>query len=78
MTVLLNVQGLTKAYGSRRLFSDLSFEICAGERVGLIGPNGAGKSTLLRLLAGQEEADAGNRSMRRGTRFAYVQDPEGM
>src|SRR3954453_18034072 len=72
MTVLLNVQGLTKAYGPRRLFSDLSFEIRAGERIGLIGPNGAGKSTLLRLLAGQEEPDAGTRSLRRGTRFGYV------
>lgn len=72
MTVLLNVQGLTKAYGPRRLFSDLSFEIRVGERIGLIGPNGAGKSTLLRLLAGQEEPDTGTRSLRRGTRFGYV------
>jgi ATP-binding cassette subfamily F protein uup len=72
MTVLLNVQELTKAYGSRKLFADLSFEIRAGERVGLIGPNGAGKSTLLRLLAGREEADAGNRSLRRGVRIGYV------
>ena len=45
---------------------------CAGERVGLIGPNGAGKSTLLRLLAGREEADAGDRSLRRGIRLGYV------
>ncbi len=72
MTLLLNVQGLTKAYGPRKLFSDLSFELRAGERVGLIGPNGAGKSTLLRLLAGREEADAGDRSMRRGTQLGYV------
>ena len=72
MTVLLNVQELTKAYGSRKLFAGLSFEIGAGERVGLIGPNGAGKSTLLRLLAGREEADAGNRSLRRGIRIGYV------
>ena len=72
MTVLLNVQELTKAYGSRKLFANLSFELRAGERVGLIGPNGAGKSTLLRLLAGREEADAGNRSLRRGIRIGYV------
>jgi ABC transport system ATP-binding/permease protein len=72
MTVLMNVQGLAKAFGSRRLFSDLSFEIRAGERIGLIGPNGAGKSTLLRIFADREEADAGTRSLRRGTRFVYV------
>src|SRR5881392_3362995 len=59
MTVLLSAQGLTKAYGARPLFTDLSFDLRAGERVGLIGPNGAGKSTLLRLLAGLEEPDAG-------------------
>jgi ABC transport system ATP-binding/permease protein len=72
MSVLLNVQGLSKAYGARKLFTDLSFEIRAGERSGLIGPNGAGKSTLLRILAGREEMDAGIRSLRRGTRFVYV------
>jgi ABC transport system ATP-binding/permease protein len=72
MTVLLSVQGLTKGYGPRPLFTDLSFDLRAGERVGLIGPNGAGKSTLLRLLAGLEEPDAGIRSLRRGTCVGYV------
>ncbi len=72
MTVLLSVQGLTKGYGPRPLFSDLSLDLRAGERVGLIGPNGAGKSTLLRLLAGREEPDAGVRSLRRTVRLGYV------
>jgi len=72
MTVLLSAQGLTKAYGARPLFTDLSFDVRAGERVGLIGPNGAGKSTLLRLLAGLEEPDAGIRSLRRSARVGYV------
>src|SRR5437764_3223569 len=72
MTVLLSVQGLTKGFGPRPLFTDLSLDLRAGERIGLIGPNGAGKSTLLRLLAGLEEPDAGIRSLRRGARVSYV------
>src|SRR5260370_25249886 len=72
MTVLLGVQGLIKGFGPRPLFTDLSLDLSAGERVGLIGPNGSGKSTLLRLLAGLEEPDAGTRSPRRNTRLGYV------
>src|SRR2546428_81743 len=72
MTVLLSVQGLTKGYGPRPLFTDLSCDLRAGERVGLIGPNGSGKSTFLRLLAGLEEPDAGVRSLRRTARIGYV------
>jgi ATP-binding cassette subfamily F protein uup len=72
MSVLLSFQGLTKSYGSRPLFADLSLDLRAGERVGLIGPNGAGKSTLLKLLAGREDADAGTRSASRSARIGYV------
>lgn len=72
MSVLLSGQGLTKGYGPRPLFSELSIELRAGERVGLIGPNGAGKSTLLRLLAGREEPDAGQRTQRRSARIGYL------
>ena len=72
MTVLLSVQGLTKSFGPRPLFTDLSLEVRAGERLGLIGPNGSGKSTLLKLLAGRDEPDAGSRSLRRTVRLGYL------
>jgi ATP-binding cassette subfamily F protein uup len=72
MTVLLSAQGLTKGFGPRPLFSDLSLDLRAGERVGLIGPNGSGKSTLLKLLAGRDEPDAGARALRRTARVGYV------
>lgn len=76
MSVLLSVQGLTKGFGPRPLFTELSFDLRAGQRVGLIGPNGSGKSTLLKVLAGLAEPDAGTRSLRRTAQLGYLQqDP---
>jgi ATP-binding cassette subfamily F protein uup len=72
MSVLLSAQGLTKSYGHRPLFARMSFDLRAGERVGLIGPNGAGKSTLLRLLSGREAPDEGIVSARRGACIGYL------
>jgi ABC transport system ATP-binding/permease protein len=72
MIVLLSAQNLTKTYGHRPLFTNVTLDLRVGERVGLIGPNGSGKSTLLRLLAGREEPDGGTRTIRRSTRLGYL------
>ena len=72
MPPLLNAQGLTKAFGPRPLFRDLSFTIDEGARIALIGPNGAGKSTLLKILAGEIEPDMGELATRKRTRISYV------
>ena len=74
--VILSVQGISKAFGSAPLFTDLSLAISAGDRLGVVGPNGSGKSTLLRILAGIETPDRGTRALRRLARVGYVpQDP---
>ena len=69
---MLTVAGLSKAFGGRRLFDDVSLTLLSGERVGLVGPNGAGKSTLLKIILGQEAPDAGEVTFIRGTRFGYL------
>src|SRR5260370_19204626 len=72
MPPILNAQGLTKAFGATALFREISFTVSDGDRIGLIGPNGAGKSTLLKVLAGDEDADAGDVAVRKRARVGYV------
>src|SRR4051812_8744780 len=66
---LLQVQGLTKSFGARRVLRDVSFRVGAGEIVGLVGTNGAGKSTLGDILAGITAADSGVMTLQ-GTPYA--------
>jgi ATP-binding cassette subfamily F protein uup len=72
MPPILNAQSVTKQFGAKPLFQDISLTVEDGDRIGLIGPNGAGKSTLLALLAGQLEPDAGEVAVRKRARAAYV------
>ena len=71
--VLLTVDNLKKSFADRTLFSDVSFEIRTGERVGLIGVNGGGKTTLMRILMGKEPYDSGTFGMPQGTKLSYVE-----
>ena len=73
MIPLLDVQHLSKSFGARRLFNDLSFSIGMGQRIGLIAKNGTGKSTLLSILTGHEGYDSGDIVMRRDLRIGYLE-----
>jgi len=70
---VLSVQAVAKRFGERLVFSDVSFRLAHGDRVGLVGPNGVGKTTLLRIAAGLESADAGNVAIARGTRIGFME-----
>jgi ATP-binding cassette subfamily F protein 3 len=70
---VLRVNGLSKAFGIDELFSDVSFELSRGEKVGLIGGNGTGKTTLFRCLLGLEEIDSGEAAMPAGETVGYVE-----
>ena len=77
MTPLLDIQHLSKRYGSLELFNDISFAVGEGQKVGLIAQNGTGKSTLLSILAGKEDYEEGSIVTRRDASIAILeQAPE--
>jgi ATP-binding cassette ChvD family protein len=70
--VVINANGLRKAFGDRLLIDDLSFRLPPGGIVGVIGPNGAGKTTLFRMITGDEAADAGDFAVGETVKLGYV------
>src|SRR5438477_1346624 len=70
--IVVEAEGLRKAYGDRLLIDDLSFKLPRGGIVGVIGPNGAGKTTLLRMITGQERPDKGTLRVGETVKLAYV------
>lgn len=73
MASYLQIDNLTKSYGERILFEDVSFGVSEGEKIGIIAKNGTGKSTLLRIIAGKESADSGEVVFRKGLRVGFLE-----
>jgi ABC transport system ATP-binding/permease protein len=69
---ILTANDLALSYGHQRLLESVTLSVAAGEKVGLVGRNGSGKTSLLRILAGHQEADAGDIARRRGLRIGYL------
>ena len=72
MALILQADKITKSFGDRLLFSDVTFSINDGDKIGVIAKNGMGKSTLLKIIAGDEAADSGSVIMRNGVRVAIL------
>lgn len=73
MISYLQVENLTKSYGDKVLFEDISFGVGQGQKIALIAKNGAGKTTLLNLIAGKDSPDSGEISFRKDIKIAYLE-----
>lgn len=71
--VILQVEELTKSYGDRMLFADVTFGIEEGDKIGIVARNGTGKTTLMRIIAGVEGADSGRVIPRRDLRIGFLE-----
>ncbi|WP_288780850.1 ABC-F family ATP-binding cassette domain-containing protein [uncultured Dialister sp.] len=69
---VLKISGLSKSFGIKTVFENVSFEVRSGERIGLVGANGAGKTTLLKCIMGAEEADKGSVKASDGAIIGYL------
>ncbi len=70
-TGIVRLEGVSKSFGGRHLFSDVDLEVGKGDKVGLVGPNGSGKTTLLEILIGRQEADAGSVARGKNLNIGY-------
>ncbi len=75
--IVINVNDVSKAFGDRLLYDDLTFQIPAGGIVGIVGPNGAGKTTLFRMIVGQDTPDEGSIEVGKTVKLAYVDQSRG-
>ena len=74
---ILNIEHVSKIFGEKRIFDDVSYGIHEGDKIGIIGINGTGKTTLLKIIAGVEEPDEGQVIKQNGLRITYLpQNPE--
>ena len=74
---ILNIEHVSKIFGEKRIFDDVSYGIHEGDKIGIIGINGTGKTTLLKIIAGIEEPDEGEIIRQNGLRITYLpQNPE--
>lgn len=81
MVSYLQIEKLTKSFGDRVLFEDVTLGVFQGDKIGIVAHNGAGKTTFLNILAGKEDYDSGNVVFRNGLRVGYLEqlppmDPE--
>ncbi|MGQ9482853.1 energy-dependent translational throttle protein EttA [Chloroflexus sp.] len=70
--LVIRATGVTKAYGDKLLYENLSFDVPPGAIVGIVGPNGAGKTTLFRMIVGQEQPDSGTLEIGASVKLGYV------
>ncbi|MEG0504767.1 MAG: ABC-F family ATP-binding cassette domain-containing protein, partial [Raoultibacter sp.] len=71
--MIMQLEHISKAFGSRVLFSDVTFRLEEHDRLALVGPNGAGKTTLLNIVSGEEEADSGRVLFAKGAQVGYLE-----
>ena len=71
-TLVVRAEGVSKAYGDRLLFENMTFDIPRGAIVGIVGPNGAGKTTLFRMISGLETPDGGDLAVGESVKLAHV------
>jgi ATP-binding cassette ChvD family protein len=70
--LVIRAEHVTKAYGDKLLYDDLTFDVPPGAIIGIIGPNGAGKTTLFRMITGQEQPDSGTLTVGPSVKLGYV------